>query len=126
MLKRVHRLVFTEDFILQHTPVVHRLLNFLHDFILQVPEEGKLQQVAVALCSWDELPQDMQTVLSVKAVPFQDHPDSFNIFLLAEHWESNALIGLKTQALDSNPWPIKLSTTLYSFPRVSAKSLSRH
>lgn len=108
MLKRLHHLVFTEDFILQHTLVVHRLLNFLHDFILIVPGEKKLQQVAMDLCSWDELPQDMYTVLRVKAASFQDQPNSFNIFLLDKNWESNALIDLKTQALDSNPSSIQL------------------
>jgi hypothetical protein len=57
--------------------------------------------VAVELCNWNELPKDMFTILRLKAVPFKDYPDSFNIFLLSEHWESNALIDLKTQALDS-------------------------
>lgn len=28
MLKRVHRLIFTEEFILEHTGLVHQLLNF--------------------------------------------------------------------------------------------------
>lgn len=40
-------------------------------------------------------------MLSLKAVPFKDHPDSFNIFLLSEHWENSALIDLKTQAIES-------------------------
>lgn len=53
------------------------------------------------LCNWEQLPQDMFTIIILKAVPFKDHPNSFNIFLLSEHWESNSLIDLKTQALES-------------------------